>query len=444
MYDTEEEIKRRRRRLIIIIGIVSLLIVLLIIFLLAKNFISKKSKANDITCTLEVKNGAVPNSNGVYNKEVEVGFRDISATENYEITKQTVGTTDSSNNSDTYLITNSGNYVLYGFVEDIEGNKTTCEINVVVSMTTPSCSLEVKTGTLSNDSWYKTNVEVAFKSMETNNATLSIAKYYITKDISSSYESNMSSYTITDNGETTLTGIVVDSAGGIGTCNISVKKDTTIPTCTLVANGTKNSNGEYTDNPVISFGSFGDDISSVAEKGIGTSKNYKNQTVTISNTGKTTVYGYVKDVVGNEGTCSIEVSKAAKEGTKPTPTPTPEVKKSSSTCNLDVAYSGTKNNNTIYSTSDVLINLIPKTTNDATIVEYSLSIDGGKTYVKNPGKYSTKIMQADGEKDFQYVSKLVNNGTYYVKGYVKDSYGNTGYCPSKSGSDSSLTVIVKK
>lgn len=446
MYESEEEVKRKRRRLIMIIGIVSLLIVLLIIFLLTKNFIFKKHKSNDITCVLEVMNGELPNSNGVYNKEIDIGFREITSTNKYDLAKKTIGTTDSSKNKETYTITNSGNYKLYGFVEDVEGNKTTCELSVVVSMTIPTCSLEIKSGTLGENGWYKGDVSVGFKSMETNNATLNISKYYITKDANVQSQNNMDNATVSENGTTTLIGVVVDSAGGVGNCNVTVKKDSTAPTCTLTANGTKNSNGEFTDNATISFSTTNDDTSTIVAKGIGTSKNYTEQTYTASNTGKTTVYGYVKDEAGNEGSCSIEVTKAKPEEQKPAEDPKPEVKKSAPTCSLDIAYtSGTRTNNTINSTSDVLINLIPKTTNGATITEYSISVDGGKSYVKNPRKYSTTISVSSGSTtNFEYVRALTSNGTYSVVGFVRDSYGNTGHCPATIGNESTLNITVKK
>ena len=450
MYDTEEDVKRKRRKLKIIIGVIIFLIILLIIFLLTKDTIFSKKKASDLTCTLEVKNGILPNSNGVYTEKIEVGFREINSSENYDIVKKAIGTTDNSNNLETYQITNSGTYKLYGFVEDKEGNKTTCELNVVVSMTVPTCELEIKNGTLGENSWYKSDVEVGFKSMETNNSTLNIAKYYIVRDVNSVPKNNIEKLTITDNGEIELKGIIVDSSGGIGSCELTVKKDTTAPTCTLSINGTKNESGEYTDNPVISFATFKDDVSQITTKGIGTSKNYTNESFTISNTGKTTVYGYVKDSAGNEGSCSVEVTKATPVQPTPTPTPTPkstpEVKKSSPTCSLDVAFTtGSKTNNTINSSSNVLVNIIPKTTNGATIVEYSFSADGGKTYVKNPTKYYTMIPVSNAStRNFEYVRAFTTNGTYYVKGYVKESYGNTGHCPAVVGGESVLTINVRK
>lgn len=445
MYDSEEEVKRKRKRLISIIGIVVLLIVLLLIFLIVRSLMSKKSD-NDISCVLEVMNGDKPNSSGIYNKEIEIGFKDISTSKEYEIVKKAIGTTDSSNNSETYKITNSGNYKLYGFVEDSKGNKAECELKVVVSMTVPTCELEVKNGTLGLNNWYNSDVEVGFKSMETNNNTLNIAKYYITNNVENVPNKNNEKLVISNDGASNVTGVIIDSAGGVGNCSIKVNKDTTKPSCSLKVSGTKNSNNEYTDNPVISFESTNDEISKITEMGIGTSKNYTNSTFTISNSGKTVVYGYVKDEAGNEGTCSLEVNKAEPEQPTPTPTPTPkpEKKNSSPKCVFNVAFTeGSYSNNIVNSKSDVFVDIIPSTTNGAVITEYSISIDNGP-YDKNLTRNSTTLDTTDGAQVFTYVKEFKNNGTHYVTGFVKDSYGNTGYCPSANSKKSTLIININK
>ena len=185
MYDTEEEIRRKRRNLFIIIGIIVFLILLLIIFLLTRGSGKKKTVVDnniELTCELEVKNGVTPNNNGIYSQQVEVGFKSIgNVSKEYQLTKQTVGTSDSSRNKDTYSISKSGTYHLHGYVQDSVGHKGTCDLDVEVSLTKPSCELQVTKGTEGDNYWFRSDVEVGFKEMNSNNPSNSIVKYYIEK-----------------------------------------------------------------------------------------------------------------------------------------------------------------------------------------------------------------------------------------------------------------------
>ena len=410
MYDSEEEIKKKRRNLFIIIGVVAFLILLLIIILVSKSGKKKvETKVGEITCELEVKNGARPSSSGVYNQEIEVGFKVINAiSPDYQLIKRTVGTVDRSTNKETFSITKSGNYSLHGYVQDDRGNKGKCDLDVVVSMTVPSCELEVISGVLGDNGWYKSDVEVGFKNMNANNNTLSIAKYYIVKDgdTSNDGQKNVEKFKVEANDTTKVNGYVVDSAGNTGTCTITVTKDSEVPTCKLkVQSGTKNSNNEYTDNPVIGFESFTDEKSGIAYKGIGIAKNYTAETYKVEQDGKTTVIGFVKDKAGNEGSCSLEINKVIATPT-PTTQPTPVQKNSNPSCKISLPSGGSNNK---YDGS-VKVTMTYSTTNGASITGYGLA--ESKTY--NSKKEVT----------------ITAEGNHTLYGLVKDSYGHTASCVS--------------
>ncbi|MBR1385833.1 MAG: hypothetical protein IJ568_03265 [Bacilli bacterium] len=407
MYETEEEIKRKRRILLIIIGVVALLIILLLIVIFTRGSGRKKSDSDnaEISCELEVKSGTV-GANGIYSTETEIGFKSITGiSKDYEITKNTIGTTDNARNTDTYKITKSGTYKLHGYVQDAAGNKGTCDLDVIVNLTEPTCELEVKSGTIGENGWYITDVEVGFASMNSNSSITSIAKYYIEKQVVDMDTSEViradeptdstDTIKVVENQETTLVGYVIDSNGSEGKCTLVVKKDTTLPTCKLeVTSGTLNSSGEYTDKPVIELSEAKDDVSVIKEKGVGTSKNYTQTSFSVTADGTTKVMGYVKDEAGNEGSCSLEIKR-----------PVPKPVESNPTCTLSVT--GTPVGQNVY-TGNVTVKMNKSTNNGATIVAFGIA----ESKVTN-GKdtFSTNTF-----------------GKHTIYGMVKDSYDHTGYC----------------
>ncbi len=339
MYDDEETIKEKRKKMIIIGSIIAGVVLLLIIFLLLKPSNKKpKEELKELDCQIDVISNATPN-NGVYTQPIEVGFTNITqVSSEYHITKKTIGTTDNARNTDTFSITKSGNYKLHGYVQDEAGNKKVCDLDVTVSLTQPTCELEVTSGTLGEDGWYKSDIEIGFKVMSTNSELSSIKQYYIDQqivDIETQENipvnipsGNREKYTVTDDLETTVVGYVVDTNGSQGSCILTVKKDSTSPSCTLkVKSGTLNQNGEYTDNPVIDFNTKTDDVTEVISSGVGVETNYTDESYTVTAEGMTIVYGYVKDKAGNEGMCSIAVTRpktTQPPSPEPEPTPTPE------------------------------------------------------------------------------------------------------------------------
>ncbi len=428
MYDSEEEIQKKRRNLLFIIGGVVLLIVLVIIFLLVRGSGKKETPKvveKELSCELGVKDGIQPNAQGVYTEPIEVVFESVSPKDE-KFSKQTIGTTDNPRNTDTFKITKTGKYTLTGYLQNSEGRKKTCTKTFEVSITSPTCELAVSKGTLGANEWYTSDVEVSFSAMNSGSESTSIVKYYIEKrlvDVETSEtvetkapNGNIEKFVVTDDQETELIGYVIDSNGMEGTCKIKVKKDTTKPTCKLkVVSGKLNSKGEYTDNPVIGFSETVDTVSDVESKGVGTSKNYTNETFAVTTEGKTKVTGYVKDNAGNEGTCTIEVKRPVSSsggnqgggnqggGNGGGTTPTPQ-KQSNPTCTLTV--SGTRTGTTFM--GNATITLSYSTTNGAKIKSYGLA----ETKTMN-GKNKITISTA---------------GKHTVYGMVQDTYGNGATC----------------
>ena len=100
----------------------------------------------------------------------------------------------------------------------------------------------------------------------------------------------------------------MNPAKGTKSCRVPVRIDLEKPTCSLDVTGDKRS-GYYVDDVTVSMPSSNrkDNHSGVGAFGIGTSSNnpkYDNkESITISSNGVTRVFGYIKDIVGNEGIC---------------------------------------------------------------------------------------------------------------------------------------------
>lgn len=413
MYDDEEEIKKKRRKLIITIVVIVLLIVILLIFLFTRGSGKGPAKTKELGCVLKVEGTLGPD--GIYTSAVEVKFESITAiSPEIEITKKTIGTSDNARNKETYKLSKPGKTTVYGYVQDAAGNRGTCNIEVNLNPTEPTCELEVVSGTLGTNEWYTTDVVVGFKTKNSNSETTTIEKYYIeqkkteldTNEVvrGEAPEGNIEKITIKENAISEVYGYVIDSNGTEGTCSIVVKKDADKPTCSLkVVSGTQNSSGQYTTTAVVGLSAVKDVTSDIAGKGVGVSKNYKEETYAVTREGKTTVYGYVKDQAGNEGTCSLVVSRPSSSSSKT----------SYPSCTLKVSGSA---NGTTYLNSATVTFGTKSSTNGATIKSFGISTSAT---LNNKDSYAVNT-----------------EGTHTIVGMVKDSYGNTSTC--------STVVVVKK
>lgn len=288
----------------------------------------KDSKGKTAVCSIEVKKDTVkPNCNltvlsgstnasGSYTTDVVVGFK--SKTDATSGVKS-FGITNNSkvlyNGTDKYTIKNNGTTKVYGYVKDAAGHTNTCDITINRNATSktsqPSCSLEITSGTKGNNSWYTSNVVVAFKSKTSTNGA-KITSYGI--GTKATYD-NKNSYTINKDGNYTINGYVKDSNGNTATCSITVKRDATKPTCSLtVLSGTKNNNGNYTSNVVIGFKSKTDNMSGLNTYGMASTVDYnKLDKLTLTVNGTYTFKGFVKDNAGNTNSCNLTVTKVAYE-----------------------------------------------------------------------------------------------------------------------------------
>ena len=271
--------------------------------------------------------------------------------------------------------------------EDDDGNVTVTS--------GPSCVLMVSSGKAGENGWYVDDVTVKFKNKSSTGGA-KITNYGI--GLSSNYNGD-DTYKVTKDGITKVYGYVKDSNGKTAVCSIEVKKDTVAPACDLtVYSGSTSANGSYISDVVVGFKSKTDAASGVKAYGIGTSStpNYNSKDrYTITKNGTTKVYGYVKDTAGHTKTCDITIDRnASSSGSVPS-------------CSLEV-QSGTMGTNNWY-TSNVVVRFKSKSsTNGASIT--SFGIGTSQTY----GNNSTYTISSD--------------GNHVIKGYVKDSNGNTATC----------------
>ena len=273
--------------------------------------ITVKKDTVDPVCSLTVLSGT-KTTNGHYVGNVKVGFASrTDATSG--VAAYGMDTTQKANfNSKTsYTLSKKGSTTVYGYVKDKAGHTKVCSTNITIDTTNqksvPSCSLEIASGTLGNNNWYRSDVTVRFKSKGTTNGA-NITGFGI--GTSENYNGS-ESYKLNKDGSYVVKGYVKDSNGYTATCSITVKRDATKPNCSLgVTSGTKASDGAYTSDVTIGWKSRNDATSGVNSYGIGTSTTYSNNgSYTVTATGKHTVNGYIKDNAGNTNVCSITVEK---------------------------------------------------------------------------------------------------------------------------------------
>ena len=100
-----------------------------------------------------------------------------------------------------------------------------------------------------------------------------------------------------------------DNAGNERECEVDAYVDKSAPSCRVEIEGT-GVNGWYSPGTKVKLVSTSDEGSGVAEYGMGSSlinKDYNGKEEYEVRNGIVTVFGYVKDEVGNEGYCSVEV-----------------------------------------------------------------------------------------------------------------------------------------
>lgn len=285
---------------------------------------------------------------------------------------------------------------------------------------TPTCTLTVSKGTLGVNDWYRSDVTVKLDKLQTSSKA-DITEYGIgtKKDYN-----NKKEYKVTKDGTTEVYGYVKDSNGKEATCSITIKKDTTKPTCTLAV--LNNKNNKTNNNIEVGFKDKKDDLSGIDIYGISTSKEAlynSDEKIDLAKNGQYTLYGHVKDKAGNTNNCSITIKKNSNSSNTTSTTTNSSNQTSTSTknkllsCQLEV-HKGTKNQNGTY-TTDVVIKFKNITTRGSKVTGYGI---GKKTtYAKN-SSYTVS-----------------DNGTHTIYGYVKTEDGNTANCSIKIKKDSRVT-----
>ncbi len=269
------------------------------------------------SCKLSVSNGTV-GTDGKYKSDVVVSMTtmedNLGNVNRFDVTESTTPTYGGNNS---LTINTNGVYKIYGYVKDDAGNTGSCTLDVTrdddtsgsgttpveptPQVTVPTCSLRITGGTVGSNGWYKSSVAV---SMSTQNSTA----YGI--GTSTNYNGG-TSYTINDDGVHTIYGYVKDNTGKTGICSISVKKDSTKPSCSLkVISGSYNSEGYYNSDIVVGWNSKYDATSGIKNYAIGNVvATTNNDTYTIKPVGQYTIYGVVIDNAGNHEYCSMVVTK---------------------------------------------------------------------------------------------------------------------------------------
>ncbi len=412
MYESDDNERVKRKLLYIVIGITVFLILLLILFLIVKSSNENKptKKDKELYCKLTVLNDIMPNSEGIYEDEIDIGFEEI----NYDqkrttITKKSVGLGESADNTETLKINKTGDYTVYGYIQDSKGNEASCQLDVSVELIHPICTLKVSKGERGSNGWYNSsNVVVSFDNVNANNANFGVVKYFIEKEgtaVDIYKHDNSKDYTVVDEGETKITGYIMDTSGEQSTCSIIIKKDTVPPKCSIkVIKGNSDSNNNFLNNPTVGFENEEDDLSGISEKGIGIEKNYTEKTYTVTSNGTTTVKGFIKDVAGNEGTCSITVTKAPQGST---PSPTGDL---NCTLHISPAYKLDKEN----------MVLMPEDSNGEKKITITMTTKNAVAF--GMGKEETY----NGKNEFV----ITNEGTYKIIGFATNAAGVKVKCES--------------
>ena len=208
----------------------------------------------------------------------------------------------------------------YGYVLDNAGNKGTCETKVYRDTVNPTCEFTSE-GILGNDEWYiSKNVTTKISS---DDETSKIEKQNMNINNIEDYDVSITFMELKDEDDTngiTYYGFVQDYAGNKGTCNKTIKKDSTAPTCEIDLSGETNniavkdtvSSIWYTNNVDVKL-KHNDLMSGVKLYGMNNKKSEKYNSVDKMIQKKDTTgqeyFGYVQDKAGNKSECTNKVYK---------------------------------------------------------------------------------------------------------------------------------------
>ena len=263
-------------------------------------------------CKLKVTSGKIE-ADGKYNGSVTVGFDDNNDTGSglkaFDVTNSN---TPTYNGTKEFTIVENGSYTVYGYVRDSAGNENSCSLEVTredkaSAGRAPTCGLQVASGTVGKNGWYKSDVTIKMNSKTAYDGATVVAYGVGTAP---GFDNN-DTFVVKNDGSTTIKGVIKDSNGQTAECAISIKKDATPPTCSLkVLEGQKRADGVYISNVKIGWASRNDNLSGVRYYGVGqVAGNAQNEYIVITENAVTTVNGYVEDYAGNGNYCKITITK---------------------------------------------------------------------------------------------------------------------------------------
>ena len=219
----------------------------------------------------------------------------------------------------------------YGLDGSGNTSDTKCVGPYKVDKTDPTCSL--KTSGNKVGEYFTQNATIAF-----NTYSSDVVSKGITTSTSASYSNATGTQSSDTNGQVWY-GYVKDQSGRTGSCSVTVKRDTTAPTCSLKIDTSTSENGWYTQNVSVSFNSKSSDVTSYDVTTSSSASYNGNTSTTLSSSG--TAYGYVKDRVGLTGSCNsssvgaINIDKSAPNA--------PSVSVNGKTATLSASDNGSSN-----------------------------------------------------------------------------------------------------
>lgn len=188
---------------------------------------------------------------------------------------------------------------------DVAGNVSVASTIVInnIDKLVPTCAL-VANGTVGDNGWFRSNAAISFSVASDPTSTTDYAMSGIKNYGIDSINGNKIVTLNTDISSKTYNGYIEDNAGNASNCSITVKRDASVPTCTLDNTGT-------IPGSTVVWSSRTDLTSGIASFGLSNtlSPTYNsNISYLLSSSGNYTIYGYVKDNAGNEIVCSKTVA----------------------------------------------------------------------------------------------------------------------------------------
>lgn len=240
-------------------------------------------------CTLRVT--GTKGDNDWYTTNVTVDFGnnnsnlsdDLSGVNDYGISTSTFNTFGKINKQT--QTTDIANVTYYGYVVDKAGNIGKCSTSFKKDATKPQCSITAS-GTVGNDSWYKSDVTVT---KSTSDNLSSVASHGMSTNSSVSYNGTSQLILSKDTKGITYYGYVKDAAGNTNQCSKSVKRDITAPTVKFGINGITTATVSCTDGTsgVVGTKSWTVGLSGTSNRNVNAScTDYAGNTVNSSHTYK--------------------------------------------------------------------------------------------------------------------------------------------------------------